>query len=184
MTLSGIAYRQEPSAPLTAVTGSLPLLPTPRASLNELRTTKRTPSQEDGTHGRYLASEVLNLLPTPTRHMVKDTGAPSEFDRKSPAITATVLRLLPTPDASVANYAEDPDEWQARADTLKEKHRNGNGHGTKPSTGLRLSPSFVEWMIGAPAGWSDPDCPLSATEFSARSAASPGSTSSASSEPA
>jgi DNA (cytosine-5)-methyltransferase 1 len=35
---------------------------------------------------------------------------------------------------------------------------------------VRLNPSFVEWMIGAPDGWSDPDCPLSATEFRSRSA--------------
>ena len=31
---------------------------------------------------------------------------------------------------------------------------------------MALNPSFVEWMMGAPDGWSDPDCPLSATEFS------------------
>jgi DNA (cytosine-5)-methyltransferase 1 len=36
-------------------------------------------------------------------------------------------------------------------------------------TDLRLSPSFVEWMIGAPDGWSDPDCRLSATEFKSSS---------------
>jgi hypothetical protein len=45
--------------------------------------------------------------------------------------------------------------------------RSGVG---RPSTGLHLSPWFVEWMMGAPAGWSDPACPLSATEFSCRQA--------------
>jgi hypothetical protein len=35
----------------------------------------------------------------------------------------------------------------------------------KRSTAPRLSPWFVEWMMGAPAGWTDPDCRLSATEF-------------------
>ena len=34
--------------------------------------------------------------------------------------------------------------------------------------GMALNPSFVEWMMGAPDGWSDPDCPLSATEFSSK----------------
>ena len=33
---------------------------------------------------------------------------------------------------------------------------------------MALNPSFVEWMMGAPDGWSDPDCPLSATEFSSK----------------
>lgn len=41
------------------------LLPTPRASANENRQTKRTPSQEAGEHGLCLAAEVLDLLPTP-----------------------------------------------------------------------------------------------------------------------
>ncbi len=41
------------------------LLPTPRASVNENRQTRRTPSQEAGTHGLNLAAEVCNLLPTP-----------------------------------------------------------------------------------------------------------------------
>lgn len=41
------------------------LLPTPRASANENRQTKRTPSQEAGTHGLCLAAEMASLLPTP-----------------------------------------------------------------------------------------------------------------------
>ncbi|MEU8303916.1 hypothetical protein AB0C84_10160 [Actinomadura sp. NPDC048955] len=41
------------------------LLPTPRASVNENRQTRRTPSQEAGTHGLNLAAEVCSLLPTP-----------------------------------------------------------------------------------------------------------------------
>jgi hypothetical protein len=42
------------------------LFPTPRASPNENRQTKITPSQANGTHGRSLAAEVISgLLPTP-----------------------------------------------------------------------------------------------------------------------
>ena len=41
------------------------LLPTPRASPNENRTTGRTPSQDNGAHGRYLSAEVLTLFPSP-----------------------------------------------------------------------------------------------------------------------
>jgi len=42
---------------------AMQLLPTPRASANENRQTKRTPSQEAGDHGLCLAAEVLELLP-------------------------------------------------------------------------------------------------------------------------
>jgi hypothetical protein len=235
-TLSGIAYRLRPLAPRTAATGSLPLLPTPRASLNELRTGKRTPSQEAGAHGRYLSSEVMRLLPTPRERDWKGSG----FEDQLP----NVVKLLPTPNASLQNYDEDPAQFEARRLTLKERHGNGNGIGTplpialkllptpvagdgrekggggrwnaksapleqtikeealpssgastsppsadgKPSTGLRLNPSFVEWMMGAPTcgvcglGWTDPDCPHSATAYTSTSAGSSASTSSASSE--
>lgn len=43
------------------------LLPTPRASANENRQTKRTPSQEAGMHGLCLAAEVCELLPVHQR---------------------------------------------------------------------------------------------------------------------
>lgn len=53
----------------------------------------------------------------------------------------------------------------------------------KPSTGLRLNPSFVGWMMGTPScnecgrEWTDPDCPHSVTAFTSMSDGSPGSTS-------
>jgi hypothetical protein len=108
-----------------------------------------------------------------------------------------VLDLLPTPNASLSNYEEEPETWEVRRQAAAEKHGN-NGLGAplpialkqsigattsqpsgagKPSPALRLSPWFVEWMMGVPAGWSDPDCPLSATEFKSRSASSSGNTS-------
>jgi hypothetical protein len=40
--------------------------------------------------------------------------------------------------------------------------------GKNSSGGMRLSPWFVEWMMGAPEGWTDPECPLSAMGFSCR----------------
>ncbi|MET7894989.1 hypothetical protein [Streptomyces mirabilis] len=56
------------------------LLPTPRASESENRQTKRTPSQEAGTHGKCLAAEVGELLPTPTATDAKSSsGANSDW---------------------------------------------------------------------------------------------------------
>jgi hypothetical protein len=223
--LSGTVFQLRPSVPLTAVTGSSPLLPTPRASLNELRTGKRTPSQEAGKHGRYLSSEVMRLLPTPCARDWKGEGYKGQLP--------TEMRLLPTPNASLCNYEEEPETWEPRRAAAAERHgnngigmplpialkllptptsaSNGNAadperanerrqeakakHGRifgrtleevsasigattsppsgagKPSTGLRLSPSFVEWMMGTPVcgecgrGWTDPNCPHSATAF-------------------
>jgi hypothetical protein len=63
------------------------LLPTPRASARENRQTKRTPSQEAGTHGLCLAAEVLELLPAP--------GEPGRGADDPEPVT-----LLPTPRAT------------------------------------------------------------------------------------
>ena len=61
------------------------LLPTPRASANENRQTRRTPSQEAGTHDLCLAAEVASLLPTPSAaHRIgAPTPKPSRGGRRS-----------------------------------------------------------------------------------------------------
>lgn len=73
-TKSGRSYFQlAPSTPRTGATGygllptmrAVLLYPTPRASENENRQTKLTPSQMAGRRGLNLAS-VANLFPTPT----------------------------------------------------------------------------------------------------------------------
>lgn len=63
------------------------LLPTPRASENENRQTKRTPSQEAGTHGKCLAAEVAHLLPTAVRGRQSgaSTSPPSDAGSTSSA---------------------------------------------------------------------------------------------------
>jgi hypothetical protein len=124
-TSSGIAYRQEPSAPLTAVTGSSPLLPTPTAG--------EAKQARNKTSGRREGSEHHSGT-TLTDVAYEWSGATT------------------SPPSADGKPSTDPPQ-------------------------LRLYSGFVEWMIGAPPGWSDPDCPLSATEFNARSAGSPASTS-------
>jgi hypothetical protein len=153
------------------VTGSTPLLPTPVARDGRADGSPNIPGKN--STGTSLMKS-LAMLPTPTRHMVKDTGAPSEFERKSLEITATKLNLLPTP---------------SRSDGEKNQQRYGKGDlklsgamaslstgapTPPPSTDgdastdpprLRLAPEFVEWMLGVPPGWTDPDSALSVTEF-------------------
>ena len=56
--------------------------PTPRASANENRTTKPTPSQESGKHGKYLAAEVQRRWATPTANcMDMDTMERNSYSR-------------------------------------------------------------------------------------------------------
>lgn len=81
LILNGIAYRRAPSAPLTSATGST-LLPTPRASPNENRQTKATPSQIAGKHGWSMGAYLTHfglpdLLPTP---QARDYFPPHSLD--------------------------------------------------------------------------------------------------------
>ncbi len=212
---SGTVYPLRPSAPLTDVIGSSPLLGTPTS---HPRT--HTPRQVD--HGAQLANEVFALLPTPTAQDGSNVAGPSQLERNTPPLNA-VVRLLPTPMArdgrpdgsqnrrSAASVAAGGGESVEQAalkllPTPTAALQDGNGMRIDPpietpvgeweflgaptvppsdagkkSTDLRLSPWFVEWMMGAPDGWSDPGCLLSATEFRSRSASSPGGTSSSAS---
>ncbi|WP_243711384.1 hypothetical protein [Actinomadura sp. KC216] len=72
------------------------LLPTPRASENENRQTKRTPSQEAGTHGLNLAAEVCSLLPTP-RATDGTKGGPNQRGSSGDLMLPSAVMLLPTP---------------------------------------------------------------------------------------
>lgn len=192
---SGIAYQQQPSAPLTDVTGSLPLLPTPMAEMKG-PASKRGANAQGGPSLR----EALRLLPTPaeadSRNTRNATANDGEGSTGHPGSTLSdvahrwkeAVKLLPTPHGM-------PKQGQKRRPGPSGNelgHALGSlssGEITSPpsddgskSTALRLSPWFVEWMLGAPQGWSDPDCQLSATAFSARSDSSPASTSSISSK--
>lgn len=77
------------------------LLPTPRASERENRQTKRSPSQEAGTHGKSLAAEVGTLLlPTP-RATDGSKGGPNQRGSKGDlTLPSAAALLLPTPRAS------------------------------------------------------------------------------------
>jgi hypothetical protein len=167
MTRSGTAYPLQPLAPRTAeiASGSLPtpaasnygmakhaLWPTPRASPNENRQLNLTPSQIAGTHGRSLAAEVnrverAKLFPTPTARDYKDGPYPAANARKSPGL-GTVAHW-PTPRKSMAHGSErlpiDPEQRKA----------DGRQVNLTDQVGGQLNPTWVEWLMGFPIGWTD-----------------------------
>jgi hypothetical protein len=119
-------------------------------------------------------SALVRLLPTPV----------ANDDNKSPEAHLAMKRRLSEADGSNRTQITSL-QVLAKAAFRQIGELPSTGASTDPqsdagkaSTDLRLSPWFVEWMMGAPEGWSDPDCPLSATEFKCRLASSPASTSS------
>lgn len=132
----------------------------------------------EGYEGQ-LPTEMLKLLPTPTSASYKQGGTAAE----QTAIKRG-LKLLPTPTSmdgrGSRGYKLDGTPYSEQSGvTLTDAAlstgvtmNSQSGDGKRSSAGLALNPWFVEWMMGAPEGWSDPDCPLSATEFSSRQAGS------------
>lgn len=205
-TRSGIAYPQQPSAPRTSVTGSSPLLPTPTQAQRTSMTYGRgnptligallpTPmarvnggtevSGSGRTGGPMLAESLLALLPTPSATPYGNNQSPSEGVRVRPALDG-VLRLLETPTATLhdqlgANGGENRKELVARLQSSGASTSPPSDDGSEPLVGALENPSFREWLLGAPDGWSDPACPLSATAFKCNWESSQANTSSNSS---
>ncbi|MEU6858850.1 hypothetical protein AB0B28_08255 [Glycomyces sp. NPDC046736] len=127
------------------------LLPTPRASENENRQTKRTPSQLAGTHGKNLAAEACALLPTPRASDGAKGGPNQRGSSGDLTLPSAAVRLLPTPAASNPNDGEDLENWEARRQRNLAKGTNGNGQGTPLSIAVR------KISTGAPTPPPSPD---------------------------
>jgi len=95
---------------------------------------------------------------------------------------ATKMRLMATPRARTdKEHGPNGQHWAELRPTMVALSIGASSpppsdDGKKSLGAPRLSPLFVEWMMGAPEGWTDPDCPLSATEFSCRQDGLSGST--------
>jgi len=103
----------------------IPRLPTLKASPNENRTTKRTPSQIAGKHGEYLVTTVARLS-TLTHQDAHNNGAPAQTRRNTPPLNALVNTVPP------ASGLQPPDS---------------------PPAGGPLNPDWTDWLMGLPIGW-------------------------------
>ena len=120
------------------------------------------------------------LLPTPAATDYKRQKlAPAAFGRKSPhlvlyaaLISAGVIKLS-TPTASQDFKRIRPQIPSERAGThgtvlpgsLGRAFPSLIGRAFPSLIGRAIHPLFVEWMMGFPQGWTNPDCKLSATQL-------------------
>ena len=166
MTRNGTAYQLPPLAPLTRGTAS-GLLPTPAAS--------EYGSSQDGINGKggwlerpsagtpsLSTMARKGLWPTPTTQDAENDGGPAQLTRRSLPLNAAA-KTWRTPSASDASGG--PMNPQDRLDqghtlNLKEQVWVGGGGGS-------LNPTWVEWLMGFPPGWTDLEA--SATRSSRRS---------------
>jgi hypothetical protein len=148
------------------------LLPTPHGFGKDGRAGRPGPTGNE-------LGRALTLLPTPR---VSDQNGAGEHGQGGLDLrtVASKLRLLPTPNTQLGTGSSSARRTGYRGDptVLSIAESLSRGASTsppsavgKPSTGLRLNPSFVGWMMGTPScgecgrEWTDPDCPHSATAF-------------------
>ena len=113
---------------------------TPEAAWNE----KRNPNLETIVGQR--------LWPTPTCHMANEKGSPSEFKRDSPGL-GTVVLWFPTPQAS-----DNRDRGNMSNPSIQRRVAIGKQIMLSQSvdrTSGQLNPTWVEWLMGWPLGWTD-----------------------------
>lgn len=134
-----LLFRLRASVPRIAATGSgsSAIWPTPRASPNENRQTKPTPSQMNGTHGLSLAAEVnRRFLPTP-----RTEGFDAGGHRGTPDSLHSHVKLFPTP---------------MQADGMRGSDTYMRGNPTlRGAAGGKLSADWVEALMMYPPGWTE-----------------------------
>lgn len=138
------ARRTDLQRSLPGVVGDL--LPTPRATDG----TKGGPNQRGSSGDLMLPSAVMDLLPTP---VVTDSEG---------ARNATANRRNPKPTTNTGSWTlgdiAHANRWGRYTDAIT-RWETATGRPapdpTEPGTRgqPRLSPRFVEWMMGLPAGW-------------------------------
>ena len=150
MIVGGHAYQHRQPVPRTTGIGGgvLQNVPTPRASPNENRQTKPTPSQMNGTHGLSLSAWV-NMWPTPRANDALKRG---EIDASNPrnGLPAAV-KMWPTPTVSMGKGASP-----GAMTRLNGKSRDGArlDYAVRAKVGGgTLNPTWVEWLMGWPLGW-------------------------------
>jgi len=109
MTVDGCVYEHPMSGHRITATGGF-YLPTPTCNMVSGGANHNSPSVIAGKHGLNLAGAV-QMWPTPTAHLAKETNAPSESTRNTPTLTA--------------------------------------------QAGGKLNPTWVEWLMGWPLGWTN-----------------------------
>jgi hypothetical protein len=121
---------------------------------------KEGQARRPGPTGNELG-RAITLLPTPTAN--DDNKSPEAHMRMKARMKGGPWNTI----TSLGVLARAGFQQPSNGEVTSQPSDDG-----KKSPAPHLHPCFVEWMIGVPVGWSDPDCPLSATEFMSRPATS------------
>jgi len=97
---------------------------------------------------KYSPPSPPRIWPTPTAHMSKETNAPSEHNRNTPTLTAQVNWPTPRSCSAMAATLTDQGDRFPNLETVM-------AHSDPTTVGGKLNPTWVEWLMGWPLGWTD-----------------------------
>lgn len=153
-----------------------------RSSPGYTATWKRRDTQSGCLRYRLHLSELRtsdtgrSLLPTPTASDERRrTVAAADLRRKSPGVPVYAAMIdagiisLPTPAASQIHKPVRPLILSEQSGTHGKMTCGVLGTLYPSLIGKTIHPEFVEWMMGFPRQWTDPDCALSAMQLSLKS---------------
>jgi DNA (cytosine-5)-methyltransferase 1 len=154
MTQSGVLFLQHPWEPITAETESL-LWPTPTTQETEhpdatlTETGRRLSKDGKSSHSLGLA-DAARLWPTPTADDASNVNPkPNRFR----GLVAAVNETWPTPRAAMG---ETRNHTVYTRSTEKPQNLENKVASEDPSAvGGKLNPTWVEWLMGFPLGWTD-----------------------------
>jgi hypothetical protein len=158
---NGIAYRLPPLVPLTAgiESGSWP---TPAASLHNLtedldgwreRRERVKATVPNGGRAPKVRMEAARTWPTPTSRDWKDGSAKACANMPSNALLGRVVHQWPTPRANTAMAATITAEAMENPNRFPNLETVVARSDPAAAVGGSLNPTWVEWLMGFPLGW-------------------------------
>lgn len=167
MTVNGTAYQLQPSAPITAGTESLSSerWPTPRAQMARHACKPRTDRKSENLEEVVAVREQNRMWPTPSAGVFNLNEDPKTFLKRQAkwkdqkgyhnSVPLTVaVKMWPTPCARDWKDTGRPEMLASFA------HKNKlacSVAASDTSQNGSLNPTWVEWLMGFPTGWTDCD---------------------------
>lgn len=173
MTRNGIAFRRPPLVPLTKGIGCGSLLPTPTAS--QYGSNK---SSSAGAATRPSLAQIAKQWPTPMSSDARGRSGANRNGRQVQLVDA--VRMWPTPTAvdgrrGTGTYREwdtgvplpqavamaEQGKWPTptsrdwRSGKASPETLARNSRPLSETVGGQLNPTWVEWLMGYPIGWTD-----------------------------
>jgi len=147
--LGGTVYPRRPLVPITreTVCGWWPT-PTVADSRNTRNSTaRRNTIPPTGIHAGDTLIDAVTKWPTPqSRDWKGPPGAGSQARKGRMSSLPAAVRIWPTPTAR-DRYSRGPSEAERNSPSLNYVATGGDGG--------KLNPTWVEWLMGFPIGWTD-----------------------------